>query len=201
MPAHDPAVGGLQAQHVIPRRHAAPLGQDGQGITAPGHRHAHMQLRIDQLRPEIPLHLLEEDPFLLARDGSVKFAFPPQARFGEFRPRNGFPVPGQNQPRLFAQQRIPEIAVVNLHELLVPGRPIGDLILHRHRGAGHRNPDRAPVFQHMADDEIEKITLEIASQKQVTPRQKAAVLSEFYQMAMAKNDLSTGGLEYAQNVL
>jgi len=59
----------------------------------------------------------------------------------------------------------------------------------------------AKVFQHMADDEIEKITLEIASQKQVTPRQKAAVLSEFYQMAMAKNYLSTGGLEYAQNVL
>ena len=59
----------------------------------------------------------------------------------------------------------------------------------------------AKVFQHMADDEIEKITLEIASQKQVTPRQKAAVLSEFYQVAMAKNYLSTGGLEYAQNVL
>ena len=59
----------------------------------------------------------------------------------------------------------------------------------------------AKVFQHMADDEIEKITLEIASQKQVTPRQKAAVLSEFYQMAMAKNYLSSGGLEYAQNVL
>lgn len=59
----------------------------------------------------------------------------------------------------------------------------------------------AKVFQHMADDEIEKITLEIASQKQVTPRQKAAVISEFYQMAMAKNYLSTGGLEYAQSVL
>ncbi|WP_462332214.1 flagellar motor switch protein FliG [Schwartzia sp. (in: firmicutes)] len=59
----------------------------------------------------------------------------------------------------------------------------------------------AKLFQHMADDEIEKITLEIASQKQVTPRQKAMVLSEFYQMAMAKNYLSTGGLEYAQSVL
>ena len=59
----------------------------------------------------------------------------------------------------------------------------------------------AKLFQHMADDEIEKITLEIASQKQVTPRQKAMVLSEFYQMAMAKNYLSTGGLEYAQSFL
>ena len=59
----------------------------------------------------------------------------------------------------------------------------------------------AKIFQHMADDEIEKITLEIASQKQVTPEQKKLVISEFYQMAMAKNYISTGGLEYAQNVL
>ena len=41
----------------------------------------------------------------------------------------------------------------------------------------------------------------IASQKQVTPEQKRLVISEFYQMAMAKNYISTGGLEYAQNVL
>ncbi|MGN0940089.1 MAG: flagellar motor switch protein FliG [Selenomonadaceae bacterium] len=59
----------------------------------------------------------------------------------------------------------------------------------------------AKVFKHMADDEIEKITLEIANQKQVTPKQKQLVMSEFYQMAMAKNYLSTGGLEYAQDVL
>lgn len=59
----------------------------------------------------------------------------------------------------------------------------------------------AKIFQHMADDEIERITLEIASQKQVTPEQKMVVIREFYQMAMAKNYISTGGLEYAQNVL
>lgn len=59
----------------------------------------------------------------------------------------------------------------------------------------------ATLFQHLSDDEIEKITLEIANQKQVTQEQKVAVISEFYQMAMAKNYLSTGGLEYAQNLL
>lgn len=59
----------------------------------------------------------------------------------------------------------------------------------------------AKVFTHMADDEIEKITLEIAGQKQVTQEQKAAVITEFYQMAMAKNYLSAGGLEYAQSIL
>ncbi len=59
----------------------------------------------------------------------------------------------------------------------------------------------AKVFKHMSDEEIEKITLEIASQKQVTPEQKNLVIAEFYQMAMAKNYLSNGGLEYAQDVL
>ena len=59
----------------------------------------------------------------------------------------------------------------------------------------------AKLFQHMDDEEIEGITLEIASQKQVSAAQKAAVVSEFYQMAMAKDYISTGGLEYAQSVL
>lgn len=59
----------------------------------------------------------------------------------------------------------------------------------------------AKIFKYMADDEIEKLTLEIAAQKQVTQEQKMAVIAEFYQMAMAKNYLTSGGLEYAQNIL
>ncbi len=59
----------------------------------------------------------------------------------------------------------------------------------------------AMLFKHMNDEEIEKLTLEIANQKQISPEQKRAVISEFYQMAMAKTYLSSGGLEYAQNVL
>ncbi|MBR2216282.1 MAG: flagellar motor switch protein FliG [Selenomonadaceae bacterium] len=59
----------------------------------------------------------------------------------------------------------------------------------------------AKLFKHMDDDEIERITLEIASHKHVSAEQKAAVISEFYQMAMASDYISAGGLEYAQNVL
>ncbi len=59
----------------------------------------------------------------------------------------------------------------------------------------------AKLFQHLDDDEIEKITLGIANHKQVTAEQKANVISEVYQMLMAKDYISTGGLEYAQNVL
>ncbi len=59
----------------------------------------------------------------------------------------------------------------------------------------------AKLFQHLDDEEIEAVTLEIANQKQVDGETKAKVVSEFYQMAMAKDYISTGGLEYAQNVL
>ena len=59
----------------------------------------------------------------------------------------------------------------------------------------------AKLFQHLADDEIERITLEIANHKKVSSAVKSKVVSEFYQMAMASDYISTGGLEYAQNVL
>ncbi|MBO4400767.1 MAG: flagellar motor switch protein FliG [Selenomonadaceae bacterium] len=59
----------------------------------------------------------------------------------------------------------------------------------------------AKLFEHMDDEEIESITLEIANNKQVSAEQKAEVLGEFYQMVMASDYISTGGLEYAQGVL
>ena len=59
----------------------------------------------------------------------------------------------------------------------------------------------AKIFEHMDDDEIETITLEIANNKQVSAEKKAMVISEFYQLMMANDYISTGGLEYAQNVL
>jgi len=59
----------------------------------------------------------------------------------------------------------------------------------------------AKVFEHMDEDEIESITLEIANNKHVNVEKKAAVISEFYQLMMANDYISTGGLEYAQTVL
>lgn len=59
----------------------------------------------------------------------------------------------------------------------------------------------AILFQHLNEEEIETLTLEIANQKKVTGEQRAAVIDEFYQMMMAQNYLSTGGLEYAQSIL
>ncbi|WP_196594648.1 flagellar motor switch protein FliG [Pectinatus sottacetonis] len=59
----------------------------------------------------------------------------------------------------------------------------------------------AKLFKHLDDEDIEKLTLEIASQQQVTQEQKNSVISEFYQLLMAKSYISHGGLDYAQKVL
>lgn len=59
----------------------------------------------------------------------------------------------------------------------------------------------AQIFKHLREDEIEKLTLEIASQRKISQEQKEKVLAEFHQMAIAKEYLSAGGLDYAREVL
>lgn len=57
------------------------------------------------------------------------------------------------------------------------------------------------VFKHFADDEIEELTLEIANMRMVTPELKEQVLEEFYQMCIAQDYISEGGINYAKDVL
>lgn len=59
----------------------------------------------------------------------------------------------------------------------------------------------AQVFKHLREDEIEKLTLEIASQRKISQEQKEKVFAEFHQMLLAKEYISTGGLDYAREVL
>lgn len=59
----------------------------------------------------------------------------------------------------------------------------------------------AVLFKHLRDEDIEKLTLEIANQRKVTQEQKNQVVSEFYQMVMARDYISAGGLDYAREVL
>lgn len=59
----------------------------------------------------------------------------------------------------------------------------------------------AQVLKHMREDEIEKLTLEIANQRKLTQEQKDKVLAEFHQMCVAKEYISNGGLDYAREVL
>ncbi|WP_026689902.1 flagellar motor switch protein FliG [Alteribacter aurantiacus] len=59
----------------------------------------------------------------------------------------------------------------------------------------------AQVYKHLTEEEIEKLTLEIAGVRRVTPDIKEEVLSQFHQLAMAQDYISQGGISYAKDVL
>jgi len=59
----------------------------------------------------------------------------------------------------------------------------------------------AQIFKHLKDEEIEELTLEIASMRKVDPEIRESVLNEFYHMMQAQEYVERGGIEYAKEVL
>lgn len=59
----------------------------------------------------------------------------------------------------------------------------------------------AQVFKHLKEEEIEQLTLEIANMRTVTPDDKEDVLEEFYQICLAQEYISEGGISYAKEIL
>ncbi|MDR3240122.1 MAG: flagellar motor switch protein FliG [Clostridiales bacterium] len=59
----------------------------------------------------------------------------------------------------------------------------------------------AQVFQHLKEDEIETLTLEIANISTVMPDIKEDVLEEFYQICLAQKYITEGGITYAKQIL
>ena len=59
----------------------------------------------------------------------------------------------------------------------------------------------AQVFKHLKEEEIEQLTLEIANMRTVTPDDKDEVLEEFYQICLAQEYISEGGISYAKEIL
>jgi flagellar motor switch protein FliG len=59
----------------------------------------------------------------------------------------------------------------------------------------------ASLFGHMHDDEIEELTLEIANVNRITPEERESVLEECYQVCLAHEFISEGGINYAKEVL
>lgn len=57
------------------------------------------------------------------------------------------------------------------------------------------------VFKHLREDEIEQLTLEIANIRKIEASQKENILEEFYQMCVAKEYISQGGIAYAKEIL
>lgn len=59
----------------------------------------------------------------------------------------------------------------------------------------------ARVYQHLKEEEIEQLTLEIANISKVASEEKGIILEEFYQMLLAQNYITEGGIGYAKEIL
>jgi flagellar motor switch protein FliG len=57
------------------------------------------------------------------------------------------------------------------------------------------------VFRNLSDEVVEQITLQIANTKRVQPQDRDAVLEESYQLALAEEYISQGGIDYARELL
>jgi len=57
------------------------------------------------------------------------------------------------------------------------------------------------VFKHFSDDEIERLTLEVAKLDYWPAEQVESVLNDFYELCLTQKVISEGGVEYAREVL
>lgn len=57
------------------------------------------------------------------------------------------------------------------------------------------------IYRHLAPDEVEKITQEIAELQRITPESALEVLEEFHAMQITGDYVAQGGTEYAQKLL
>ena len=63
-------------------------------------------------------------------------------------------------------------------------------------------PERSSeIFKFLKEDEIEQLTLEIANTRSISADQKEALLNEFYEICVAQQYISEGGISYAKDVL
>ncbi|MCR5585830.1 MAG: flagellar motor switch protein FliG [Lachnospiraceae bacterium] len=63
-------------------------------------------------------------------------------------------------------------------------------------------PDKsANVFKFLKEEEIEQLTLEIANTRSINQALKEEVLDEFYEVCLAQQYISEGGIDYAKSLL
>ncbi|AEE91366.1 flagellar motor switching and energizing component [Tepidanaerobacter acetatoxydans Re1] len=59
----------------------------------------------------------------------------------------------------------------------------------------------ANVYRFLNEEDIEQLTLEIANMRKISNEEKNEVMEEFYQMLLAQNFITEGGIDYAKEVL
>lgn len=59
----------------------------------------------------------------------------------------------------------------------------------------------AQVYKHLSEEEIEKLTLEIASVRKVDSGMKEEILEQFHSLVLAQDYIAQGGIGYAKSIL
>jgi len=59
----------------------------------------------------------------------------------------------------------------------------------------------ANIYRFLKEEDIEQLTLEIANLNKISNEEKDDILEEFYQMLLAQNYITEGGIDYAKEVL
>lgn len=57
------------------------------------------------------------------------------------------------------------------------------------------------IMKHLHEEEIEKLTLEISGIKTIDAETKDEIIEEFYELCLAQNYVSEGGIQYARQLL
>jgi len=87
----------------------------------------------------------------------------------------------------------------------VIGLPRGEKITGRQKAAIFLiavGPERsAQIMKNLSEEEIERLTLEIANFRKISNEQREKVFEEFYQLYLANEYIARGGIEYAKEVL
>ena len=58
----------------------------------------------------------------------------------------------------------------------------------------------AQVFKHLHEEEIEQLTIDITNTRMIDAKTKEAIIDEFYELCLAQNYISEGGIDYARQV-
>jgi flagellar motor switch protein FliG len=59
----------------------------------------------------------------------------------------------------------------------------------------------AEIFKHLSEQEIDQLTLHIANVRKIDQTVKTETMDEFFQIALAQNYISQGGIGYAKQIL
>ena len=59
----------------------------------------------------------------------------------------------------------------------------------------------AKIFKHLREDEMENLTLEVARLGKIPPEARRQVVSDFYEMCVAQDVISEGGIDQARKAL